>query len=347
MGVTSGQADEELTRPAIFASYLARLVELTARFGVEAGELLAGSGVQRAALEQPDAKVSPVVSAAIVERALALTREPGLGFYHGLQLKLSSHGSVGLLAMTSSTLGEVAAVVERYAALRSPFVRFHYYVEDQHAVLELADGMPQGAHRRFVTETVFTALVQMARTLLGRPVSARFELSYPEPEYFGRFAHLWPGPVRFGQKASKILAPVSILDESLQMADSVTAKRMAHECEEELARLTSGSSLLSDLRRQLRAARDGYPSLADVARARHVSERTLKRQLAARGTTYRDLVDELRRERAIELLDREELKVEQVAELLGYSEPANFHRAFRRWFGVPPDAWRKGRRTGD
>lgn len=337
--------DEELGKPAIFASYLAHLVELAARFGVSPDELLEGTGIERAWLEQPDAKVSPAASASITERALKLTREPGLGFYHGLQLKLSSHGSVGMLAMTSSTLREVTHVVERYALLRSPFMRFKHYIEGEYAVLELDDGLPQGIQRTFTTETVFTALIQMARTLLGRPVGGQYDLSYSEPEHFARFAHLWAGPVRFNQPVSRILAPVSILDESLQMADSVMAKRMAQECEEELARLTSIGSLIADLRRQLRAARGDIPTLAQVARKRHTSERTLKRQLAVRGTTYRDLVNEIRRQRATELLESTEHSVEQVATLLGYSQSANFHRAFRKWFGMPPDAWRKGRRS--
>lgn len=336
--------DDELSRPSVFASYLAHLVELAGRFGVPPDELLEGTGLERAWLELPDAKVSLAASALITERALQLTREPGLGFYHGLQLKLSSHGSVGMLAMTSSTLREVTNVVERYALLRSPSIRFKHYLEGEYAVLELADGLPQGVQRTFATETVFTALVQMARTLLGRPVRGQFDLSYPEPQHFARFAHLWSGPVRFNQPASRILAPASILDESLQMADSVMAKRMARECEEELARLTSIGSLIADLRRQLRATRNHFPTLAEVARKRHSSERTLKRQLAARGTTYRDLVNEIRRQRATELLESTELSIERVAELLGYAAPANFHRAFKRWCGMPPDAWRKARR---
>jgi AraC-like DNA-binding protein len=80
-----------------------------------------------------------------------------------------------------------------------------------------------------------------------------------------------------------------------------------------------------------------------MATERHVSERTLKRQLRARGTTFRALVDELKRERAMELLERKSLSVQEVAHALGYGDPANFHRAFRRWFGISPESWRKER----
>jgi AraC-like DNA-binding protein len=186
-------------------------------------------------------------------------------------------------------------------------------------------------------------IVQMARTLLGRPLTGRVELAFPQPEHYARFAHLWPGPARFNQAKSRLIFPASRLDDSLQMADSVTAKQIEQECERELEKRAHQDLLLSELMRQIRAHRAGFPSLEELARERHVSERTLKRQLQARGTTYRALVDELKRERATELLERKHLSVQEVAHALGYGDPANFHRAFRRWFGTSPESWRKER----
>src|SRR5262245_55858331 len=97
-------ADADLLRPSIPSVYPAQLVLLAEHFGVARERLLADTGIERDVLERPDALIAPASSIALTRRALELTGEPGLGFYYGLQLKLSSHGSVGMLAMTSATL---------------------------------------------------------------------------------------------------------------------------------------------------------------------------------------------------------------------------------------------------
>lgn len=344
MSVITGQApgaNEALRKLSVPSVYPAQLVLLAERFGVASGRLLEGTGIEPALLERPDTRISPLMSTALTARALQLTGEPGLGFYYGLQLKLSSHGSVGMLAMTSATLRDALVVLERFAPLRTPNLHFQHHLEGEHAVVELRDTLPDRSLRNFVIEALFTALIQMARTLLGRELTGSVDVQFQEPAYFTRFSHLWPGPVRFNQPHNRILLPKGRLDDALQMADSVAAKQIETECELELSRRTTGDAFLSDLRRQVVSARDGYPSLEQLAKERDVSDRTLKRQLKARGTTYREVLDEIKRERARELLGNPNLSVQEVALQLGYADPANFHRAFRRWFGLSPETFRR------
>ncbi len=347
MSVIRGQPralnEEELSRLSIPSVYPAQLVLLAARFGVDADTLLTDARIERAVLEQAEGRISPASSIALTRRALELTGEPGLGFYYGLQLKLSSHGSVGMLAMTSATLRDAIQVLIRFVSLRAPNLRFVYSEEAEHVSLELLDTLLEPSLRPFVVEALFTALVQMARTLLGRPLTTAMELTFAEPPYYPRFSHLWPGSVRFAQARDRLLLPKSRLNDALQMADSVAAQQIEKECEQELALRTQPDSLLGELRRAILAQREGFPSLKELAKQRHVSERTLKRQLHARKTTYRQLLDELKRDRARTLLENTQLGVQQVSQALGYADPANFHRAFRRWFGVSPEAFRRNR----
>ena len=112
----SGRGDDSIFGPA---EYLAHLVNVSGRFRVRPEQLLKGTGVKPASLERPSAVVSRASFLRVVERALELTGEPGLGFYWGLSLKLSSHGGLGLLAMTSGTLRDAILVVERFMQLRA------------------------------------------------------------------------------------------------------------------------------------------------------------------------------------------------------------------------------------
>jgi len=85
----------------------------------------------------------------------------------------------------------------------------------------------------------------------------------------------------------------------------------------------------------------GFRTLDQVAERMHVSVRTLKRRLAEHDTSYSALLDEARRDRATHLLRAGELGVDEIGARLGYSDPANFARAFRRWTGISPRAFRK------
>jgi AraC-like DNA-binding protein len=325
------------------AIYAAHLASVAKRWGVTQEALLAGTGLTQACLDDPDATIPGSAMRAMAERALELTGEPGLGFYVGLYVKLSAHGSVGLAAMTSATLEDALRIAERFSAIRGQHIALELTIGEEEAALTFHEMAPLGKTRRFVLETMITSFVQMAKTMLGRRPPGRVEVAMPEPDHFQGFAHLWPGPVRFGCAETRLLIPAGLLATPLEMADDFASKRALAECEQELARLGETSSLLASVRRQMMSMPRGFPSATELAAMRHVSPRTLKRKLAAHGTSYQQLLDELRRDRALSLLDDETQSIARVAELLGYADPSNFNRAFRRWMGAAPSDWRARR----
>ena len=87
---------------------------------------------------------------------------------------------------------------------------------------------------------------------------------------------------------------------------------------------------------------DGYPSIGVFAKVTGRSERSVQRDLAKAGCTYSDLVEEARCEWAMELLENSELQILDIALELGYGDASHFARAFRRWMGISPGAYRKG-----
>ncbi len=328
-------------RPSHPAIYAAHLIELCGRFGVSREALLEGTGVTAALLEEPDARLPSELMYTLVTRALALTKQPGLGFYFGLQLKLSTHGIVGFAAMTSATLGDAIRVATRFWQLRASHISVAHYIEGENAVIELTEVEPLEATQHFVIESHFSGLASMGQALIGRSVSGLVEVKYPEPPHFQGFAHMLPGPVRFRRPHHRMLFPKELLDAPLSMADSLASKHAIEACERELATLGERSTVLASVRRQMLARRRGFPSLTELSDTRGVSPRTLKRQLAAHGTSFQILLDELRRDRALGMLEDGAIPIERIAAELGYADPSNFNRAFRRWMGVAPTAWRE------
>lgn len=325
---------------AVPAEYVAHLVDVSGRFGVRAELLLAGTGISPALLERAQPELPHGAFFTLAERALTLTGESGLGYYFGLSLKLSSHGLLGLLAMTSSTLRDALHAAERYMQLRASELTFSLEEVDDRLAVCFEYRVPASLHV-FFTEAFFIMLLHLGRTLTGKSLTASCEMAFAEPPHFRRFAHLLPGSVQFGKAQNRLLLPLASLDLAVLTSDTVMARRVERECQAELRALSEHLPLVSRIRRDLRATRLTIPSLEQTAARRGVSTRTLKRRLAAQGVSYRQLVDELRRERAETLLRDPSRPLEQVATLLGYTDKASFHRAFRRWSASTPEAYRR------
>ena len=113
------------------------------------------------------------------------------------------------------------------------------------------------------------------------------------------------------------------------------------QCEAELSALGLRDRLNLRVRELLTLGNDGFPNLEQITEKLHMSDRTLKRQLAAEGTSFSAILEEVRHRQAIALLSRSDFTLDRISECLGYSDVANFNRAFRRWTGKTPGKWRR------
>ena len=147
--------------------------------------------------------------------------------------------------------------------------------------------------------------------------------------------------VRYGQAQTRAFIKTSALDTPLVMADAAALDLARRQCELQLDALSSGGRLVRSVRRLLWDREGGVRSPREVAKAVHMSPRTLRRKLALHGSSLSSLLGAERRDRAISLLRSSELSIEEMSELLGYGSVQNFTRAFRQWTGETPAAFRR------
>ena len=179
--------------------------------------------------------------------------------------------------------------------------------------------------------------------LTGHDAESDVELAIPQPLYFPRFEHLMPR-VRFDQPVSQVVFDAASLELPLVQADRSALQLMREQCERVLDGLGYKGDFVERVRRSLwRDGGEGVCSLDDVAESLALSTRTLKRLLAAQGTSFSILLDHERREKAMFLLKASRVPLEEIAERLGYSTPSNFGRAFQQWAGTTPGAYRRTR----
>lgn len=140
--------------------------------------------------------------------------------------------------------------------------------------------------------------------------------------------------------ANQLRFPASHLDLRPDTANPATAQIVEEQCRRELEQLGFAGDLVGQVSAVLRNAQGGYPDLSRVAARLHISSRTFKRKLQEHGASFHELLEAARRAESIRLLRTTSLTVEQIAAQLGYADPSNFCRAFRKWTAATPNTFR-------
>ncbi len=184
--------------------------------------------------------------------------------------------------------------------------------------------------------------MSMAKGLTGNEeLTGEVDLDFQKPEGFDKYLNKMNIDMRFEQPHLISSFDKQYLGLKMVNADPIASQIAINQCESELSALGERRRLAMRVRDILTHSEQHYLSIESVAERLHMSDRTLKRQLAAEGTSFSTLVDEVRYRHATSLLSRTDYSLEQIADELGYSDVANFSRAFKRWSGRSPSNWRK------
>lgn len=323
------------------ASHVLHIVELVRRWKVSDRELLGDFGLRKEDLAVPNLILPLPVYIRLIERARALTGEEGLGFYLGLQMSVSAHGYLGFAAMSAPTLRDALSLAIQYAPIRTTALALRLDVGRSSAALVIDECIDLGTARDAVLLTLLVGVWQMGNTLLRREVTESVvEVVFPEPAYYARFRREQPR-VRFGQPANRLVFDAALLEQPLASADPASLRLAQEQCDRLLDSFATRSPFVDRVRSLLLRRDRGVRSLEELAEGMKLSPRTLRRRLAAARVSFSELLEETRRDRALVLLRSPQISTKDVAEQLGYSNVANFMRAFRRWTGQTPAAFRR------
>jgi AraC-like DNA-binding protein len=332
---------EDFSKPFVPVVYGVLILEVAQAHGVDRDALLAAAGVPAPVLEDPNGRLSRLQAGGMLYQALKLSGEPALGYEIGLHSSLTSHGLMGYGLISSSTLRQAIDLAVKFLQLRLPMFSMKLLTDGAQAVIEITEAVPLPADtRQCLFDLFLVGMARVAPALTGyRMPDIELWFDCPEPEYYARYKARLPA-MRFGMGANQLRFRTTYLDLRPDTANPVTAKMVEEQCRRELEQLGFAGDLVGQVRAVLRNTPDGYPDLEKVAGLLHMSSRTLKRKLKERGTSFHRLLEEARRAEGIRLLRTTALTVEQIAEQLGYSDPSNFCRAFRKWTAATPNVFR-------
>lgn len=328
------------------AQYALILIDLAGEYGIDAPALLRGSGLEGSGVGGIGARISDSDFQQLAINALLLTGEAGLGLLLGQRLNLSAHAVLGQAFMTCRELGEVIQLFEQYYHLLAPDLELEFSsTEDE---VSIATGAPQAdLPVVFGIECIAAAMLNTLRGLLGgEAVELRFEFPYAAPAHYARYIEVLGENVHFSQPMARWSFPTDMLTLPLPSSNPALRQLYEAECARLLADLEDSGDLSAQTRRLLRKLEGQYPKMPQIAAMLNVSARTYRRRLAHEGTSFQELLDAARAEHATRHLRDGRLPISSIAYHLGFNDPSNFRRAYRRWTGSSPSAVRREARSG-
>lgn len=355
-----------LQKPSVPVSYLQLLLEVVVERGLDAQHLFEGMPVPPELLNQPGARMSAIQWGLLVSKAMQIIPEPALGYECGLRMRPSANGFLGYAILSCGSMQEALELLSRYFQTRQRDFDLRFSIEGEHAAIEVRElhpilSSPQlprslgfdaeglagnqiAVLRRFFYEHILLGVARGAAAILGRELEqfeVFVEFDWPEPAYHAAWRERLP-TTRFSRPANLLRFPARLLNLRPVLADPQATKQAIELCERELRQLggAGDNTTLRVCAELVQLPRGGYPDQQTIAARLHMSSRTLARKLYDEGGSFQQLVDDVRRRDACELIENSQFELQEIANRLGYRNPANFTRAFRKWTGESPSQYR-------
>lgn len=334
-----------MPEPTTLATWAAAIARALQARGCDAPALFAQAGLDYARREESGARYPLRSMTRLWQLAVAATGDPAFALDLPRQVQPATLNALGLSLRYSPTLQDALLRMARYSRIVSDAVDIALEMEEARMAVVFRPPHHDVPLADAAIEAFMATTVQMGRGLIGQhgaPLACEFRHAAPartEPyeRYFGC-------PVRWSQAQNRLLFDRALLQAPLRGADPQQLKLHDAAALDYLARFDAqpvSQRVREQLIRQLPA---GEPTREAVAAALKLTPRTLLRRLAAENANYKELLNDTRRELALSYL-RQGRSAAEATWLLGFTDPSNFTRAFKRWTGQAPAQWQKGQRV--
>ena len=310
--------------------------------GVDSRKLFRRADLDPDDLRDPNARFSFLGMQRVWAMAVEETGDPCFGLSVVKQLHPTSLHALGFSWLASASLQDGFCRLSRYARIVSSVIAIDFDCLDGE-ICRLRVTTPN-----FDMETVpasrdagMAALVKLCRASRGLQFNPeRVTLTRSPPSCKERFDEFFRAPIEFGAAEdalwllrAEVEMPLPTANADLALANDTILTNYLADLERSGISMRAKAAVIE----QLPA---GTASTASIARALNMSQRTLQRRLRAEGTSYKELLDNTRRELAAQYIRSSRYTINEITYLLGFSDVSNFSRAFKRWEGVSPSSFR-------
>ena len=330
-----------MARETSLATVWLMMLRMMEAQGVDVTRVLREVGVSEGVLRQPNARLPSRLTDVVFAKAMEVIPNPAFGLRSAEYWHPSNLGTLGFAWLSCATLRRGLLRMERYARILGN--RFTYTCVSQPNGLRFIYDHGRGKDPVGwpIADFALSILVDMCRTNFGaRLAPLRVSLRRPEPADTGPYTAFFGGEVRFGQAEDSFLLDMATADTPLPTANTALAATFDGILAGQLNELVADDLVTRCRAWLLHHLTSGEPSEAEMADAMGLSRRSMQRRLNEQGWSYKRVVDDTRAELARRYMGDRSKSLTEIAFLLGFSEQSAFSRAFRRWTGLAPRAFR-------
>ena len=320
--------------------YIKTLIKVLKAGKLEAECLLYNSGIKDVDLEKELTLTAQQLDT-ISNNAIEMSKDSQLGLLVGSSMDISSQGIFGYAIITSTTIGDALKLMVRYNKALLPSIDVKMLSRENRVEVIIKAPHLRDDLERFYIELLYAAIMRSGNTLIpkGR-ASVHVEFQYDVPYDKAPYQQLFGSKVKFNSTRSVLSFDETSLNLAIVTANPVARDIFRRECDRLLSRDTHRGMISERVQEVLLQSGTEFPTSMRVANQLHMSESTLQRRLAKEGYKFQQLLDQVRNKLAHEYLTSTQLTINEIASLLGFSDAANFRRAFKRWSKQTPTAVR-------
>ena len=320
---------------------LQTLADVVADKGFDAAILCRGLGFGLDDLQDPTHRISHRQAVVMIQRALKLLPDQGLGLWVGDRNVLGTLGLLGHVLSLCETLRDVFALGVRYQRTTGGIAQISAEEAGDRITVEATCQLPFADVQVFAVEEFFASVLVYGRALAASDFKPQaVEFMHAAPSYAGEYQRIFGSVVRFGCRQNRMLIDAGWLEVRLPNHHPLALRQALALLEQEASEVHQKIDLIQAVERAIARDLTRGSHIDKIASDLNMSSRTLRRRLTEHNLTFEALLEQVRRGRTLNLLANPELSIERITEEVGYSDVRSFRRAFRRWTGMSPSAFR-------
>ncbi|MFC7047802.1 AraC family transcriptional regulator [Emcibacter nanhaiensis] len=322
--------------------YLSEFYHLAEDKGLDALDMLRKAGIDRHMVDTPGKRVETDKLAFFVQNLMHCLEDEAMGLAEH-RIPIGAFFMMGKMAISEPTLGKALLTGIRLYSMMTNAFRMELQEQGNYARLIFRLNTPDLDKNHLLAEINLMAWHRLSAWLISENLQLHeIYFDYPSPRHVGEYAYLFPGQHKFCADYHGFCFHRNFLDREISQT-SGSLKRFIKRCPEVLfIQPQTDFSISYELKKLLKKKLpDGIPVIEEAADTLHMTKRTLIRKLRDEGTSYQQLKDLVRRDKAVKMMTSRATSLSSVAEAVGFSDPAVFSRAFKGWTGVCPREYRQ------
>lgn len=333
------------------ARYIANIIQFASLQGASKKQLLDIVNKEMIALNDENLRFSSNIYNMVLETALELTQDSYLGLHIGEYLSLSAAGLITQIVQTSQTIEEALQYVVTFANLGCQALPFSlsekadfWELSLQPRALWEQESIKSVEH---TIDAVITFTIKEFHTLTRQkhyPIVVH--LTKKRPSSYLEYERVFNCPVRFEQTSNAILLDKKQVAEKIVTSNFHLLSILVKYAQRKVDEIEISHGFVQVVKQTiLNITQPKFPTIQQLASNMNIGVRTLQRRLKEEDFTYKKIINDIRKELAVEYLKNKKLTVKEVAYLLNYSETSAFVRSFKRWTGHSPQKYRQKQNT--